>query len=871
MSLSRALNYDFVRLEGLQKLTITAHDWDLYVVKELIDNGLDADEADPNITTPHIRVSVQYVENHLPNGNERSVFIVVSNLSRFPVEQLDDLFDLDKRVSDKQYYNVPTRGAQGNALKTILGIPYALNYHYFSNYHLDVDPLVISYADKKALITLDIDKVNEQITLHTEIKAVRHPEAMTKIVVNIPQFFQQIPRKMEDLKQFAQSFALFNPHAHFDFKFTFTQNDGTHSNDESDTFASEGDANWVGRYNHQQPSPIHWYKLDKFCELVYALVRQANRPDYRLDEILGEFGISTSPIPTLPNHTPIQTIVNDDLQLQNLYNELIANHTLNEPIYLGEIGKTYLHQNCAIAPSARTGSPLVFYRQFTSPSLNAKKLAFTIEMALYVNANPDETRKLHIGINHTPTYADPFFNKVLTPVEMEDKNNTIRGLEKLLDAYGLNNDKPIGFIIHLISPNVLYENYGKIAISHEPYRQIIPQLLHELIEEYEEATRKPDPIDYLIIPARGLLTAVITQLKDTTFNENQILFELRRKLSNHADENVRSDLDSDNANNRLISIIRENSITGMQRRQSGRLAVPNHPKNTTHVLLSISRIDEIVRDYGIRAIIIASSVTIEELLISLSYPLLYDVGILRADGNLLGAMKLLIEQYQEILTNYTQEDDAILPAIWIVRDAIPEAIQTTRHTLERIIDEYHIQFESVYDLGLHPKDARHYASVREKIATDVDASLFITSDESEFYLKFGATAFLESISPLHFSDWFEAQLATHQLSRKYMPSPENLIKQANPQLVNWFRAVITKWAVVYYHLETVEEHLIMLWKDKQPDWDKRLYHAILEDINNPSYKKDAWISILNRKLDETFEQFWREHENTIKQLMRGDD
>lgn len=871
MLLSRALNYDFVRLEGLQKLTITAHDWDIYILKELIDNALDADEADPSVTKPHIHAVVQYIENRLGEHNERSLFIEVSNLSRFPLERLDDLFDLDKRVSDKHYYNVPTRGAQGNALKTILGIPYALSYYYFSTYKLDLDPLVIRYGDEQVAIMLDIDKVNEQMTFHTVIKPVRRPETITKIAINIQRFFQQIPRKIEDLKKFAQSFALFNPHAHFDFEFIFTRNDGTRSYDERDSFSSQGNANWSGKYNHQQPSPIHWYKLDEFCELVYALVRQVNRADYQLGEVLREFGITRSHIPTLPDHTPIQTIVNDDGKLQVLYDTLVSSHLRTEPIYLGEISKDYLYQNCSVALSEKDDKPLFFYRYFTNPSIDTNKLPFTIEMALYVNSGTGERRKLHIGINHTPTYADPFFNKILTPVDMEDKNNTIRGLEKLMDAYGLTDEMPIGLIIHIISPNVLYENYGKIAISHEPYRQIIPQLLSELVKEYEEAIRKPEPIDYLTEPARELLIEISNRLKEVTFNENQLLSELRKELTNHSDENIRADLTSDTADNRLIAVIRERPIDGMQRRQSGRLAVPNHPKNITHVLLSMSRIDEIVRDYGIRAIIISNSPTIEELLISLSYPLYYDVGILRADGNLSVAMNNLIEQYQEILTNYTQEDDTILPALWIVRDATPEAIQATRHTLERIIDNYHIRFEAVYDLGLHPKDASHYALVREKSAKDIDTSLLITPDEHHFYLKLNATAFLESISPLQFGDWFETQLDTHQLSRKYIPSFEYLIKQANPQLMNWFKAVIIRLASAHYHLDTVEQELIQLWKDVQTDWDKQLYHDILRDMNDLSYKKDTWIHVLNRKLDEIFEKFWHENETAIKRLISDND
>jgi hypothetical protein len=39
---------------------------------------------------------------------------------------VEKVLDYNVRVSDKAVYRSPTRGAQGNALKTVIGIPYAL-------------------------------------------------------------------------------------------------------------------------------------------------------------------------------------------------------------------------------------------------------------------------------------------------------------------------------------------------------------------------------------------------------------------------------------------------------------------------------------------------------------------------------------------------------------------------------------------------------------------------------------------------------------------------------------------------------------------------------------------------------------------------
>ena len=65
--------FDFVRLNGLSRVTgCLSHEWDLYIVKELIDNALDADETlwnkDTKIT-PKIHIWMD-------------IFIIIRKISR---------------------------------------------------------------------------------------------------------------------------------------------------------------------------------------------------------------------------------------------------------------------------------------------------------------------------------------------------------------------------------------------------------------------------------------------------------------------------------------------------------------------------------------------------------------------------------------------------------------------------------------------------------------------------------------------------------------------------------------------------------------------------------------------------------------------
>ena len=85
----------------------TGHDvyeWPLVILKELIDNALDAcEEAE---ISPVISVAV--------NGQ---TITIEDNGPGIPARTIDGVLDYSIRVSSREAYCSPTRGAQGNALK----------------------------------------------------------------------------------------------------------------------------------------------------------------------------------------------------------------------------------------------------------------------------------------------------------------------------------------------------------------------------------------------------------------------------------------------------------------------------------------------------------------------------------------------------------------------------------------------------------------------------------------------------------------------------------------------------------------------------------------------------------------------------------
>ena len=109
---------DYFTEDGLVKQVGLSSDWwENIVIKELIDNALDAVEPLPE----------KNVEINYSNGN----FSVFDNGSGIPKEIVKDIYDFGNYVSHNRDYITASRGKQGNGLKTIIGICYLRTYHLF--------------------------------------------------------------------------------------------------------------------------------------------------------------------------------------------------------------------------------------------------------------------------------------------------------------------------------------------------------------------------------------------------------------------------------------------------------------------------------------------------------------------------------------------------------------------------------------------------------------------------------------------------------------------------------------------------------------------------------------------------------------------
>ena len=132
-------------------VTQTGHecgDWPLVVVKELVDNALDAcEEAD---VAPVIDVTA-----------DASGIAVSDNGPGLPEDALKGALDFTVRASSREAYVAPDRGRQGNALKTLLPMP------------LVIDPeggkFVVEAHGKRHVLTCRADPISQRVLVHDDV------------------------------------------------------------------------------------------------------------------------------------------------------------------------------------------------------------------------------------------------------------------------------------------------------------------------------------------------------------------------------------------------------------------------------------------------------------------------------------------------------------------------------------------------------------------------------------------------------------------------------------------------------------------------------------------------------------------------------
>jgi hypothetical protein len=276
-------------------VTQTGHgrgEWPLVIVKELIDNALDACEEAG--VSPVIGVTADHCG-----------ITVCDNGPGLPEATLRGALDFTVRVSNREAYVSPCRGAQGNALKTLLPMPRVLD--------AEQGKFIIRAHGTRHEITCSSDPISQRPVIHDEASPAKsknlHDDqgtiklAFSGTEVRLEWGRQCDPDDDGDLWPFnegalyyeggilpqmfalVEGFAVFNPHA------TITL----------DLFGEETiwtatDPNWT-KWKPSQPTSAHWYEQRHIERLIGAYIthERAAGVDRLVSELLAEFdGLSGS-------------------------------------------------------------------------------------------------------------------------------------------------------------------------------------------------------------------------------------------------------------------------------------------------------------------------------------------------------------------------------------------------------------------------------------------------------------------------------------------------------------------------------------------------------------------------------------------------
>ena len=240
---SRLLEY-FTEKELAMQLGHGRDLWALVLVKELIDNSLDACESAGIL--PEIRLYL---------GDDG--FAVRDNGPGLPESTLERSLDYLVRVSDKSNYVSPSRGQLGNALKCLWAAPFVIDG--------ENGKVEVSTGGKTHTIGVTLDRIAQEPRLTHTVRAGGLKKG-TLVKIPCPKLLEQASSDdldedsdfYKDAIELLWAYALFNPHARFILR---TRREARILQRTSETWS-----HWLP----SEPTSPWWYSAEKFINLISA-------------------------------------------------------------------------------------------------------------------------------------------------------------------------------------------------------------------------------------------------------------------------------------------------------------------------------------------------------------------------------------------------------------------------------------------------------------------------------------------------------------------------------------------------------------------------------------------------------------------------
>lgn len=404
--------------------------WGIILLKELIDNALDACES-KNIL-PEITINL-----------DSESFSIQDNATGLPESVLDGSLNYGVRVSDKMNYISPSRGQQGNALKTLWAAPLVVD----GNRGI-VDVATKDYAHQ---IMITLDRIEQKpkfskIELETKVQNGTfikvHSLYLSRSVSNLDYGI------LYDGILLIQNFALWNPHATFNLY-----------QDGSPIFLVTRQSESVEKWIPDNPTSPWWYSPEDMCKLISGLIlndRKKGRAATIREFVSNFVGLSRSAKQKIIGNALLPSKGLEDLVIDGNPNLLLVEKLLSAmqqeskpvlPKSLGVIGKVNLAN--ILTKNFGANPELTTYSKIESKA--EQEIPYIVEVVLgYLE--PNKSRKILCGLNFSPV-LELFSNDIFWYLEncLIDKNS------------------PVVIAIHIVCPKFSFTDRGKskVVLSYE--------------------------------------------------------------------------------------------------------------------------------------------------------------------------------------------------------------------------------------------------------------------------------------------------------------------------------------------------------------------------------------------------------------------
>jgi DNA topoisomerase VI subunit B len=456
---SRAMDF----FSEKELVTQTGHgigEWPLVIVKELLDNAHDGCE-DANIA-PVINVAA-----------DACGITVSDNGPGLPEPTLKGALDFNVRVSDKEAYVSPCRGAQGNALKTLIPMPVVIDPN--------AGKFIVCAHGKRHVIRCVADAISQRAVIHDDFTAQKTRGTTVRLEWSERTDDGEVIWPFKDLapcrsqswreppfadqfRRLIEGFALFNPHSTITLDWFGRKTSWKATNPE-----------WE-KWKPHRPTSAHWYELKHLERLIGAYVthdREANEnrlvSDFvaefdgltgsqKRSKVLAETGLKRIQLAAL--------VQGDRFDSERIANLLTAMQKHTRPIKspaLGVIGEEHLRQRL-LAMGVQPES-FRYSRKLAKPE-NVKIddsgkdekpwfIPWVLESAFgWLGEDAKDERLIYTGANWSAAIKNPF----------RSFGNTGEGLETALSAMRATSTEPVVFVLHLAHPRVEYVDRGKSAL-----------------------------------------------------------------------------------------------------------------------------------------------------------------------------------------------------------------------------------------------------------------------------------------------------------------------------------------------------------------------------------------------------------------------